>query len=94
VGTITAKAVEPDELSRTNLEFRLRLLVARHNMNGGNQTASERTPLVCHGLSHEGGQKEAMASGRGGLGQRWFASHRPPTAGTSLWQEALDRARQ
>lgn len=35
-----------------------------------------------------------MASGRGGLGQRWFASHRSLTAGTSLWQEALDRARQ
>ncbi len=60
VGIITAKAAEPHELSRTNIEFRLRLLLARHNMSSGNQTASERTPLVCHGLSHEGGQKEAM----------------------------------
>ncbi len=61
VSVITANAAEPHELYRTNIEFRLMLLVARHNMNGGNQTASERTLLVCHGLFHEGGQKEAMA---------------------------------
>jgi hypothetical protein len=60
VGIITASAAEPHELSRTNLEFRLRLLVARQNMSGGNQIASERALLVCHGLFHEGGQKEAI----------------------------------